>query len=276
MHLPRALDRTLSHLRNKLGAHPLIGVELEFYVKGMEDEALEEELFAAFLEDVRPLNWDVAKETHKSQYELQTSYGPDVQDLLANLFSVKKTLQRTAESFGGNLDFAAKPYIERPGSAFHVHVNLVDQNSNNLFSKRNSKMSDALLYSIGGLCTHMRQHMIFFAPHHQSYLRYTHADNNTPTTVSWGGNNRSTAIRLPDTSLAPENTRIEHRVSGADCDYEPAINAILTGLIYGIEGEIEPPQRIFGIASDPQYNLEKLPHSLQEATRLYHSQTSGL
>ena len=269
MNLPRTLDHTLLHLRNELAVCPLIGIELEFYVAGVEDEALEEELFAAFLEDVRPLNWSVAKETHKSQYELQTSYGPNVQDLLANLFSVKKTLQRTAELFGGHLDFAAKPYIERPGSAFHVHVNLVDQHSNNLFSKRSARMSDTLLYSIGGLCAYMRQHMIFFAPYSQSYLRYTYADNNTPTTVSWGGNNRSTAIRLPDTSLAPTNTRIEHRVPGADCDYEPAINAILTGLTRGIEDKISPPQRIFGIASDPQYNLEKLPHSLQEAKRLY-------
>ncbi|MCU7611864.1 type I glutamate--ammonia ligase [Anaplasma capra] len=268
MNLPRTLSDTLSYLRNRLGIYPLIGAELEFYVTNVKDVALEE-LFTAFLKCTKPLNWNVATEACALQYELQTSYGPDIENLLLNLESTKRALQRAAEFLGGNLDFAAKPFTDRPGSAFHVHINLVDRNNKNLFSRHSTGMSDILLHSIGGLCTCMKQHMIFFAPYHQSYLRYIHADNTTPTTVSWGGNNRSTAIRLPDTSLTPENTRIEHRVPGADCNYELAVNAILTGVIRGIEDKMIPPEKIFGIASDPQYNLERLPLSLQETERLW-------
>ena len=40
--------------------------------------------------------------------------------------------------------------------------------------------------------------MIAFAPHENSYARFT-PRGQTPTTISWGANNRTVAVRLPDT-----------------------------------------------------------------------------
>ncbi|MGN7661741.1 MAG: glutamine synthetase [Anaplasma sp.] len=243
-------------------------MEVEFYVKNVAENMLDE-LFSEFVRCANPLQCNITKEVHRFQYELSIAHSQNIENILADITHAKELLLNSAEGFGGTLDFSAKPYVDTPGNAFHVHVNLVDQNSRNLFAGQDGKKSDMLLHCVGGLCACMQEHMVFFAPHDRSYLRYVHADHNTPTTVSWGGNNRSTAIRLPDTHLSPENTRIEHRVPGADCDYRSAITAVLIGMSMGIEHKIVTPHKTFGIASDPQYGLEKLPLSLQEAQELH-------
>ncbi|MGN7678426.1 MAG: glutamine synthetase [Anaplasma sp.] len=275
MYHQEPLDGVLTRLQREFRVCPSVGVEVEFYVKDVAEDMLDE-LFSEFVRCVNSSQCNVTKEVHKFQYELSIAHSRNIESILADLTRAKELLLNSAKGFDGTLDFSAKPYIDAPGSAFHVHVNLVDQNSKNLFVGQDGKKSDILLHCVGGLCACMRAHMVFFAPHDRSYLRYVHADHNTPTTVSWGGNNRSTAIRLPDTHLSPENTRIEHRVPGADCDYRSAITAILIGMSTGIEHKIAPPHRTFGIASDPQYRLEKLPLSLQEAEKLnLHSYTSS-
>ncbi|MDB1135449.1 glutamine synthetase [Candidatus Anaplasma sp. TIGMIC] len=213
----------------------------------------------------------VHAESCVGQYELCMGPDRDVPALLTNLTCVVKRMQDTAAAFNGMLDFSAKPHLDRPGSAFHIHVNLQDKNGTNLFftDRPGKTMSETLTHSIGGLCAHIKRHMLFFAPNVQSYLRYTHHDIHTPTTVSWGGNNRSTTLRIPDTTLEPEKCRIEHRVAGADCNYVDATAAVLFGIARGLEQKLLPPAKTFGIASDTQYGLERLPLSLSEAIALH-------
>ncbi|MFV9839056.1 MAG: glutamine synthetase [Aaplasma endosymbiont of Hyalomma asiaticum] len=255
-------------MQKKLGMCPVVGVELEFYVKG--DADIFDIRLIELGRQLRALNLCVYKETCKNQYEVRTSYTRKISRLLTDLLSAKNILFSTAAEDGIALDFSAKPHLDMAGSAFHVHVNVVDEKAQNLFLiDKPGKMSEALLHSIGGLCSLMKKHMICFAPKESSYSRYKCPDIHTPTTVSWGGNNRSTALRLLNTTSSHEKCRIEHRVPGADCDYEVAISAILIGIIRGIEQKLIPPPKIFGLASDPQYKLEKLPTSLNEAKSLH-------
>ena len=262
------LNDIISYMCDKLHLRPIIGVELEFYVNG--DSVAFDKLLAELTKQLLPLRFSIHKETSKNQYEIHTNNAGEISDMLAALLKAKSMIMETAESYGIALDFSAKPYLDSAGSAYHVHVNLVDENSQNLFFADSvGKMSDLLMYSIGGLCSFMKKHMVFFAPKEDSYLRYKYPDIHTPTTISWGGNNRSTALRLPYTFSVPKRYRIEHRVPGADCDYIKATSAMLIGMLYGIEEKLLPPPKIFGIASDPQYALEKLPLSLKEAESLH-------
>jgi glutamine synthetase len=116
-------------------------------------------------------------------------------------------------------------------------------------------MSDALKFSIGGLLATMRDTMAAFAPSAESQARFT-PGSMAPTTISWGANNRTVAIRLPDS--AHDNKRIEHRVASADADPGQVIAAILAGVHYGLKNRCDPGKQIHGDASLEQYGLPKL------------------
>ncbi|QJC27815.1 gamma-glutamylputrescine synthetase PuuA [Anaplasma platys] len=261
------LDKIITYLYGKLGIHPIIGVELEFYLRGKSSDF--DLLLKQLAQQLGALRFTINSEYGEHQYELQTYHTEKITQLLVNLEAAKKLMQKTARLFNCAVDFSAKPYKTSAGSAFHAHVNLADKDMQNLFSRDSEgNVCPTLLHCIGGLCAFMKKHMLYFAPREESYLRYAIPDIHTPSTVSWGSNNRSAALRLPDTTLAPEKCRIEHRVSGADCNPKAAISAILFGILRGLEQRISPPEKVFGIASDPQYHLEKLPLSLEEAREL--------
>ncbi|UOD98931.1 glutamine synthetase [Ehrlichia ruminantium] len=262
------LEYTLNYLTNNLNITPVIGIELEFYFDHISLDNLK-----LVIDNIKNklscFNCNIIQEKSELQYEIQTSYTTNISRLISEINTIKEILHNTVQNHKGTINFSAKPYLDKPGSAFHVHINLLDKNANNLFFQQNNEVSTYLLYSIGGLCTLMKKHMIFFAPYSDSYLRYIHADIDTPTTISWGGNNRSTAIRIPNTTNNPNRCRIEHRVAGSDCNHKQVITSILQGLIHGIQNKIQPIPRTYGIASDLQYNLEKLPLSLDESIKYF-------
>ncbi|MBV0899601.1 MAG: glutamine synthetase [Wolbachia endosymbiont of Fragariocoptes setiger] len=226
------------------------GIELEFYVEGIECDL--------FLHNVqKKISWFkfyCEKETSINQYEIKSCCYDNFNVLTKHFKCVKEILTETSHSLGGHISFHAKPYLNRAGSALNVHVNLIDLNSNNLFYISNNKCSDYLFYSVGGLCFVMKKYMQYFAPNNESYLRFKYPDIHTPTTISWGVNNRTAAIRIIPHPIC----RLEHRIPGADCDLREVLEAIVEGISFGIENKIAPPKRVYGIASDPQYKMEKL------------------
>ncbi|AAW70864.1 glutamine synthetase [Wolbachia endosymbiont of Brugia malayi] len=237
---------------NNLNCCTKFGIELEFYTEGIEREHL-------FLNSVKNkialLGFSCKKESSTHQYEIKSGCYNDSNNLIKHFDLAKELLTETAQKLGGNTSFKAKPYLDRAGSALNVHVNLVDSNNSNLFYCNEQKYSDYLIYGIGGLCAMMKEHMSFFAPSDDSYLRFQYPDIHTPTTISWGVNNRTAAIRIP---CLGSKCRLEHRVPGADCNLEKVLIAIIEGITFGIENKIAPPNRVYGIASDPQYKMENL------------------
>ncbi len=180
--------------------------------------------------------------------------------------------------------FHAKPYENLPGCGLHIHIGIDDMNGNSVMQRpgeRGSRgeESEIMQYAIGGLCATMLKNFIHFAPTEESYLRFcakrnelenvqnplaTH--NNAPINVSWGGNNRTTAIRIPVSSYDESTRHIEHRVSGSDADPQAVINAVLEGIYIGIKEKISPPEKIYGNAFDKQYDfLKPFPKTLEEA-----------
>ena len=77
-----------------------------------------------------------------------------------------------------------------------------------------------------------------------------------PTHISYGGNNRTTLIRIPD--LLPR--RLEHRLASADADPYKVIYAILSSINTGLKHpeQIAKLDKTYGNAYDPQYNLAKI------------------
>lgn len=226
---------------------PVIGLELEFYLK---DSAKFSDLIAQY---------DIIKESGEHQYELRTKPSTEIIHSLSELNDFKTLL------LSQNADFSAKPFHDQPGSALHMHLNFLDPKGDNIFEKSNSnEEAQELLFSVAGLLATMEAAMHFFAPCSEDYQRYMDSIQ-TPSTISWGNNNRTVAIRIPPPESGPR--RIEHRVASANADPFAVCSAILAGTLYGLRKKQPPPGKIYGNAYLDQYGLQPLPRTMPNIVR---------
>lgn len=234
---------------------PVIGVEIEFYLSGSGNS------IRYIIDECRRLSelfLSLSKEEGINQYEIKTLPSSDITHLINDVILLKEIVCNVSRKYGEYADFSAKPFEDMPGNALHVNLNLLDNDGVNVF-----KHKKYLLYAIAGLCKFMKCSMVYFAPHTSCYLRYQYPDNNTPTTISWGYNNRTTAIRV----IAE---RIEHRVSSANSDVKQVVDCIVSAALYGmVKEEIIELNPIYGVAYHSRYLLEALPMTLTEARRHY-------
>lgn len=251
------MDHHLSLLLQRfaeLGLTPVMATEIEFYFSASPPDAL--------LADVVK-RYRLEKERGENQYEMTLAATNDIAGLIAATNKLKQAVSEAAAKYNIAASFAARPFSDQPGSGMHIHAHL-EANGVNQFYKDDETISDLLRFSLGGLLAAMPESMIYFAPHQESYARFI-PGGNVPTTISWGGNNRTVALRLP--SKPHENKHIEHRVSGADADIEIVIAAILAGIYWGITHKLDAGEQIYGDASLSMYKLPKLPASLADAQK---------
>lgn len=262
--------RLLAHLQQQLandfGLSAVVACEIEFYLRGSFDNPA----MPLWREDVQAACavagisvFNIEAERGYEQHEIALSHIPDALRAAQNCEKLIQIITDCAEQRGMVADFLAKPQVAQPGSGLHVHVHLADSEGNNIFTKRDDDMSDGLRHSLGGLLAWLPDSMAVFAPHVASYARFV-SNNNAPTTISWGANNRTVALRLPD--KARSDKHIEHRVAGSDADPMLVVAVILAAIHDGLTRKLEPsvPQ-IYGDASLAQYGLDKLPATLIDA-----------
>jgi glutamine synthetase len=244
--------------------YPVTASEIEFYLPGSESSGMMAEIWAeiaAACTDAGILLFKMEKEKGLDQYEIALSPAAPLATAQAT-HALKTIITSAAAHYGIAATFAAKPFADRPGSGLHIHVHLENASGKNVFIKDDISISDPLQFSLGGLLAWLADSMAVFAPNPESYARFM-AGTNAPLTVSWGANNRTVALRLPDS--AHDAKRIEHRVAGADADAGRVMALILAGMHYGLAQRIVPSAQIYGDAALTQYNLPRLPVSLDEA-----------
>ena len=236
---------------------PITASEIEFYLHGSSsfyDMDAFWNVVQSVCEAIDISIFNTEKERGKEQHEVSLCPATP-QKTIADTIAIKEIITQVAEKRGMEADFSAKPFSNDFGNGLHIHIHLENEYGKNVFYKDDVTISDDLNYAIGGLLAKMPEDMKFFAPTEESYKRFI-AGTNAPTTISWGANNRTTALRLPD---SPKNhKRIEHRVAGADADIEQVVNAIVAAVYYGIENKIQPSGQIYGDASLTMYNLPKI------------------
>ncbi len=278
------LKRTTELITSNLGLIPLVAAEIEFYLHDGNTEK-----YQSFKDDIIKTSRSENIALHKfeaerghGQFEMVISFFPNPEHIANQIGRLKSIASDLANQSGMVADFSAKPYDNMPGSGMHIHLSLHDKKMKNLFAKSGEdNETETMLYSIGGLLELMEESMIFFAPNEDSYKRFTpiynkesETHNNAPTNISWGGNNRTTAIRIPSSTHASETRHIEHRVAGADADPRQVLSVILAGVYHGIKNKIKPNERIYGNAYDRAYglvpyNLKPLPKDLATARKLF-------
>lgn len=245
--------------------YPVLAAEIEFYLHGSDKADL-----APFWEKVEERCaekgvgiFKMEKERGFEQHEVALVPVAHPAKAAQDAETLKAIITATATEHGWRADFAAKPLADQPGSGLHIHVHLADREGINIFYKDDKNISEALLFSLGGLLAWLPDTMPIFAPTPESYARFAAAGDHTPTTVSWGANNRTVALRLPD--KPKDQKHIEHRVAGADADPFMVVAAILAAIHYGIKNQIEPGEQMYGDAGLEMYHLPKLPLSLDDA-----------
>jgi glutamine synthetase len=184
-----------------------------------------------------------------------------------------KTLVKVvAQRRGLMATFMAKWNQDLPGCSGHVHQSLSSsRGQKNLFHSegRDGPMSALMKHYMAGQLALMPEFMVMYCPTVNSFRR-TVPGTWAPTNVTWGMDNRTTALRA--ITLTPKSTRVEVRLPGADANPYLSVAACLASGLYGIENrsQLSP-----ATSNAYQTDAPPLPASLGEAARLFQSSAAA-
>ena len=178
-----------------------------------------------------------------SQVELTLKHKPDALAAADDATVYKRAVKGVALRQGCEATFMAKPWSDRAGSGFHVHVSFNDAEGRNLCADEDLAGSQMLRHAIGGMKALLAESMAILAPNANSYRRFK-ANSYAPVAPTWGVNNRTVSLRVP--AGPPPTRHVEHRVGGADANPYVVLAAILAAAHHGIVNRIDPGPPVTG------------------------------
>lgn len=273
---PRQALAAIVRQYRELGLRAVVATEMEFYLidpepdsamppispytgKRLDSDAIlsidELDDFGEFLSDVYkecarqnvPADAAIA-ENGIGQFEINLMHSDDPLKAADDAIFFKRIVKGVARKHQLAATFMAKPYGTRSGNGMHVHFSVIDDEGRNIFDNGTAQGSPMLRHAVAGLLRGMAETTLLFAPHFNSYRRLR-PDTHAPTSIAWGYENRTAAIRIPGGN--PAARRIEHRVAGADTNPYLVIAAILGAALVGIRNRWEPPPDVSGRAYAP-------------------------
>jgi len=262
------LRETLRPLKD-MGLNPVMATELEFYLVEHDGESFKPRLpripgsklpqdgiqYANFddLNDVEPFLVDLdvfckaqnipagaaLSEYSPGQFEVNLAHVNSPELACDHAVLLRRAVKAAARKNDLTATFMAKPFKHYAGSGLHMHISLLDDAGNNVFSghSKDGEFSDMLRHAIGGLALAMPESMAVFAPNANSYRRYA-PHFFVPATPNWGPNHRDLSMRIPASSQ--KNRRVEHRVAGADANPYLVVAAVMAGIHHGIANQCDP------------------------------------
>ncbi len=287
--LQRQLDRVAAH-----GWTALSGTELEFiafdttYEQAHDDgyrdltpsnqynvdySILGTTRIEPFLRDVRNhmyaagLDVEGAKgECNLGQHEIGFLYA-EAMTTADNHAVYKTAAKEIAVQHGKAITFMAK-YDQREGSSCHIHLSLRGQDGELVFWDKEAGTRSALYdHFVAGVLATAADFTLFYAPNINSYKRF--ADGSfAPTTIAWGHDNRTCALRLVGRGPA---ARMENRIPGGDVNPYLALAAMLAGGLHGIENELPLGEELVGNAYTS--GLPKVPSTMPAAREAFTTST---
>lgn len=179
----------------------------------------------------------------------------------------KTAVKEIAYKHGIVASFMAKWNEKLPGCSGHIHQSLWDLEQNrNLFYSENEPMhmSELMKSYLAGVLHCLPEVLPLYAPTINSFKRLRDGAW-APTTVTWGFDNRTTAVRVIDGD--EKSTRLEMRVAGSDTNPYLAMAASLASGLYGIKHKLKLDNPAIIGNAYTRSDVEKLPANLIEATR---------
>ncbi len=289
---PRSLLKRIALQSEKAGYKPFFSQEFEWYnfIQGSEATGSSQQI------QLLPLSkgmfgYSILRASQHSAYfndlfdslndfgipveGMHTETGPGVYEAAIQFAEIpeaadravlfKTAVKEIAHRHGIVPSFMAKFSENLPGCSGHIHQSLwsADGKQNLFFGKRGAGMSPLMENYISGQL-HCLPHILpMYAPTVNSYKRLVEGAW-APTTLTWGIDNRTTALRVINGSAS--STRLETRVVGSDANPYLAMAACLASGLYGIRHKLKlsTPMTIGNGYADKKNGL--LPPNLKEAT----------
>jgi glutamine synthetase len=204
-------------------------------------------------------------ETGPGVFEAAILYD-DVLESADRAILFKSSVKELGHKYGIMPTFMAKISDKLPGCSGHLHQSLW-KDGKNVFHDANRPhgMSEIMEQYLAGLLHCLPHVLSFYAPTVNSYKRLVEGAW-APTTVTWGIDNRTVAIRaLPGSS---KSTRLEMRVVGSDANPYLAHAASLASGLYGIKHKLKLPIAQTKGNGYREEKAIKLPGSLWDATQM--------
>ncbi len=189
----------------------------------------------------------------------------------------KTGVKEICYQMGYTATFMAKWNDQEDGSSGHSHMSLWDTNlERNLFWDEGAEghMSPLMRQFLAGVLDKLPEFMALYAPVINSYKRYVEGTW-APLNTTWGMDNRTCSIRIINNGKRA--IRIENRVPGADANFYLVFAGTLASGLYGIERQLELPERLDGNAYDEatvaraieRGHIRSLARNLSAATDLF-------
>ena len=214
----------------------------------------------------------ITSEAGMGQFEVTFQPKQDLAVLAEDILVFKSFVKGLAKSHGIKASFMAKPLEGQAGNGMHVHASIIDaQTGANLFDEETggTAAEQRLSHSVGGLLSLMQEASLIFAPLPNSYRRLVPSAH-APVQICWGYDNRTAAIRIPDSS--PAARRLEVRSAGADANPYFLLALLRHAILSGLAQEIAPPAAISGNAYEQSH--PKLAQEMGQALALWEASSS--
>lgn len=290
---PRQLMKRVVNQANDQGFHPIFSQEFEWFNFAETPASVREKNFTS-LTPLTPgmFGYSILRSTLQNPFftdlfellgkfgvpleGLHTETGPGVLEAAivysdaveaadrATLF--KTAVKEIAYRHGIMATFMAKISETLPGCGGHVHQSLWDKGAKkNLFFDPKDKlhMSETMKQYIAGQLYCLPHILPMYAPTINSYKRLVEGAW-APTTLTWGIDNRTSALRVLNSSS--KSCRLETRVIGADANPYLAMAASLASGLYGIKKKLKLKQSATDGNGYLDFSNGTLPRTLESAT----------
>ncbi len=222
------------------------------------------------------LGWEPYQNDHEDangQFEMNWTYADALVTADRHVF-FKYMVKAIAEKHGLRATFMPKPFIDLTGSGCHAHVSVWDRTGRrNLFHdpKGELGLSQMAYHFLGGVLNSAEGLCALFNPTVNSYKRInaprtTSGATWSPNAITYGGNNRTHMVRIPDAG------RFEFRLmDGAANPYLLQAGLLAAGLD-GVETARDPgPRRDIDMYTQGHTleGIRRLPANLLDALRAF-------
>jgi glutamine synthetase len=223
------------------------------------------------------LGWGPYQNDHEDangQFEMNWDYDDAL--VTADRHTFFKFMARAvAEKHGLRATFMPKPFAHLTGNGCHAHVSLWTGAGENLFEGDGELgLSDTAYAFLGGLIGHAPALTAILNPTVNSYKRLNAPVTSSgatwsPNTISYGGNNRTHMVRIPDAG------RLELRLADGAANPYLMPAAIMAAGLDGIAMQSDPGKRldIDMYVDGHTVDAPKLPLNLLDATRALEADT---
>ncbi len=183
-----------------------------------------------------------------------------------NVVRTKQIIYEVAVDMGMSVTFMPKT-AKGYSNGMHIHHSLQKiSNGEPAFFDENEtgNRSELMMNWMAGILETMPAAVSYLCPSANAFRRFTNYAA-VPMTVTWGDDNKSTALRT--ISHLPKLTRIEHRVGSSDLNPYLALAVILAGGLAGLKNKLSPPAEFTQLAWGLEASDRDLPTSLTLAAK---------